>query len=150
MIRRPPIPTLFPYPTLSRSVAPPMTTPPGYARYLSAAIRAAVDVPVVGVGRFLTAAQAERALADGDCDLVGAVRAQIADPKFAVKALTGRDGEVRRCLGCNQECVARVGLNRPLGCVTNPRTGREAPLPVPERRRRVLVVGGGPDRKSVV
>jgi mycofactocin system FadH/OYE family oxidoreductase 2 len=129
--------------TLDR-VVPPMTTPPGYARYLSAAIRAAVDVPVVGVGRFLTPAQAERALAMSDCDLVGAVRAQIADPEFGAKALTGRDGEVRRCLGCNQECVGRVGLNRPLGCVTNPRAGREAPLPPPERRRRVLVVGGGP------
>ena len=129
--------------TLDR-VVPPMTTPPGYARYLSAAIRAAVDVPVIGVGRFLTPAQAERALADGDCDLVGAVRAQIADPEFAAKALGGRDGEIRRCLGCNQECVGRVGLNRPLGCVTNPRAGREAPLPMPRRRRRVLVVGGGP------
>jgi mycofactocin system FadH/OYE family oxidoreductase 2 len=129
--------------TLDR-VVPPMTTPPGYARYLSGAVRAAVDVPVVGVGRFLTPAQAERALADGDCDLVGAVRAQIADPEFAAKALSGRDGEVRRCLGCNQECVGRVGLNRPLGCVTNPRAGREAPLPVPGRRRRVLVVGAGP------
>ncbi len=129
--------------TLDR-VVPPMTTPPGYARYLSAAVRAAVDVPVIGVGRFLTPAQAERALADGDCDLVGAVRAQIADPDFAAKALSGRDGEVRRCLGCNQECVGRVGLNRPLGCVTNPRAGREAPLPVPGRRRRVLVIGAGP------
>jgi 2,4-dienoyl-CoA reductase (NADPH2) len=28
--------------------------------------------------------------------------------------------------------------------VTNPRAGREAPLPPPVRRRRVLVVGGGP------
>ena len=42
--------------TLDR-VVPPMTTPPGYARYLSAAIRGAVDVPVIGVGRFLTPAQ---------------------------------------------------------------------------------------------
>ncbi|TFV54249.1 mycofactocin system FadH/OYE family oxidoreductase 2 [Geodermatophilus sp. DF01-2] len=129
--------------TLDR-VVPPMTTPPGYARYLSAAVRAAVDVPVAGVGRFLTPAQAGQALADGHCDLVGAVRAQIADPEFAAKALGGRDGEIRRCLGCNSDCVGRVGLNRPLGCVTNPRAGREAPLPVPRRRRRVLVVGGGP------
>ncbi|SNS84289.1 2,4-dienoyl-CoA reductase (NADPH2) [Geodermatophilus pulveris] len=129
--------------TLDR-VVPPMTTPPGYARPVSAAVRAAVGVPVVGVGRFLTPAQAERALADGDCDLVGAVRAQIADPEFAAKALGGRAGEVRRCLGCNQDCVGRVGRNLPLGCVANPRAGREAPLPVPRRRRRVLVVGGGP------
>ncbi|MGK5171150.1 mycofactocin system FadH/OYE family oxidoreductase 2 [Geodermatophilus sp. CPCC 205761] len=125
-------------------VIPPMTTPPGYARHVAAAIRAAVDVPVIGVGRFLTPGQAERALADGDCDLVGVVRGQIADPQFAAKALAGRAGEIRTCLGCNQECAGAVGVNRPLGCVTNPRAGREAPLPVPVRRRRVLVVGGGP------
>nr|WP_204332329.1 mycofactocin system FadH/OYE family oxidoreductase 2 [Geodermatophilus sabuli] len=129
--------------TLER-VIPPMTTPPGYARYVSAAIRAAVDVPVIGVGRFLSPAQAERSLADGDCDLVGVVRGQIADPRFAVKARTGRAADIRTCLGCNQECVGRVGLNRPLGCVTNPRAGRETLLPAPSRRRRVLVVGGGP------
>ncbi|MGY1660352.1 mycofactocin system FadH/OYE family oxidoreductase 2 [Geodermatophilus sp. SYSU D00705] len=129
--------------TLER-VIPPMTTAPGYARPLAAAIRAAAGVPVIGVGRFLAPEQAERALADGDCDLVGVARGQIADPEFAGKALTGRAAEIRTCLGCNQECVGRVGLNRPLGCVTNPRAGREAPLPVPVRRRRVLVVGGGP------
>jgi mycofactocin system FadH/OYE family oxidoreductase 2 len=125
-------------------VIPPMTTPPGCARHLAAAIRAAVDVPVIGVGRFLAPEQAERALAGGDCDLVGVARGQIADPEFGVKARTGRSAEIRTCLGCNQECVGRVGLNRPLGCVTNPRAGREAPLPVPRARRRVLVVGGGP------
>ncbi|SFK42503.1 mycofactocin system FadH/OYE family oxidoreductase 2 [Geodermatophilus ruber] len=125
-------------------VIPPMTTPPGYARYVSAAVRAAVDVPVIGVGRFLHPGQAEQALAAGDCDLVGLVRAQIADPEFATKVRTGRAAEIRTCLGCNQECAGRVGLNRPLGCVTNPRAGREAPLPPPRRRRRVLVVGGGP------
>jgi 2,4-dienoyl-CoA reductase (NADPH2) len=49
------------------------------------------------------------------------------------------------CLGCNQECVGRVGVNRSLECAVNPRAGREAvPLPAPGRRRRVLVVGGGP------
>ncbi|WP_233517780.1 mycofactocin system FadH/OYE family oxidoreductase 2 [Geodermatophilus marinus] len=128
--------------TLDR-VVPPMTTPTGYARPFAAAVRAAVGVPVIGVGRFLTPGQAEAALAAGDCDLVGAVRAQVADPAWAAKALAGRAGEIRRCLGCNQECVGAVGLGRALGCVTNPRAGREAPLPVPARRR-VLVVGGGP------
>jgi 2,4-dienoyl-CoA reductase (NADPH2) len=39
-----------------------------------------------------------------------------------------------------------MGLNRWLGCIENPRTGREAvSLPPPRRRgRRVIVVGGGP------
>ena len=125
-------------------VVPPMTTPPGYALHVAAAVRAAVGVPVIGVGRFLAPSQAEAALAAGACDLVGVVRGQIADPEFAAKARTGRAGEIRTCLGCNQECVGRVGCGAALGCVQNPSAGREA-LPAPRRRgRRVLVVGGGP------
>ena len=61
----------------------PMPVPPGYALAVPAAIRRAVAVPVIGVGRFTEHAQAERALAEGHCDLVGVVRGQIADPGFA-------------------------------------------------------------------
>ncbi|MGZ4565782.1 MAG: mycofactocin system FadH/OYE family oxidoreductase 2 [Blastococcus sp.] len=129
--------------TLGR-VVPPMTTQPGYALHVAAAVRAAIGVPVIGVGRFVEPAQAEQALADGACDLVGVVRGQIADPEFAAKARAGRPGEIRTCLGCNQECVGRVGRGAALGCVQNPSAGRET-LPAPRRRgRRVLVVGGGP------
>ncbi|HEV7213422.1 MAG TPA: mycofactocin system FadH/OYE family oxidoreductase 2 [Blastococcus sp.] len=126
------------------SVVPPMTTPPGYALQVAAAVRAAVDVPVIGVGRFLAPSQVEEALASGACDLVGVVRGQIADPSFAAKARAGRPEEIRTCLGCNQECVGRVGRGAALGCVQNPSAGREW-LPAPGRGgRRVLVVGGGP------
>ena len=38
----------------------------------------------------------------------------------------GATDETRLCLSCNQECVGRMGLNRWLGCIENPRTGREA------------------------
>lgn len=117
--------------------------PPGYALPISAALRRAVDLPVIGVGRFTDPADAERALADGHCDLVGVVRGQIADPEFAAKARAGRP--VRACVGCNQECVGQVGRNRWLGCTVNPRAGRESvPLPDPGPARRVLVVGAGP------
>ena len=110
--------------------------------------------------------QAERALRAGHCDLVGVVRGQIADPDFAVKARSGRADAIRLCLSCNQECVGRMGLNRWLGCIENPRTGREAEIacaqaprapgpgrpgadaqrrrPVDRRRRRVVVAGAGP------
>lgn len=124
-------------------VEAPMPVPAGYALHVPRAIRAAVALPVVGVGRFTDREQAERALADGACDLVGVVRGQIADPEFAAHA---RTGGIRTCVACNQECVGRVGLNQRLGCVVNPVAGREAaPLPAPQpARRRVLVVGGGP------
>ena len=87
----------------------------------------------------------ERALAEGHCDLVGVVRGQIADADFVAKARAGLTDDIRLCLSCNQECVGRMGLNRWLGCIENPRTGRESVvLPFPTRRRRVVVVGGGP------
>ncbi|MFC7310459.1 mycofactocin system FadH/OYE family oxidoreductase 2 [Streptomyces monticola] len=123
-----------------------MAVPPGYALFISNAIRRAVRLPVIGVGRIKDPVQAERALAEGHCDLVGVVRGQIADPDFAAKARAGRTPAIRTCLSCNQECVGRMGLNRWLGCIENPRAGREAvPLPTPgPRPRRVVVVGGGP------
>lgn len=109
-----------------------MQVPPGYAMYISSAIREAVRVPVVGVGRFKDPLQADRALRDGQADLIGVVRGQIADPDFAAKARSGNADQIRTCLSCNQECVGRMGLNRWLGCIENPRAGREAVgLPTP-------------------
>jgi mycofactocin system FadH/OYE family oxidoreductase 2 len=123
-----------------------MAVPPGYALFIASALRRAIDLPVIGVGRFKDPLQAERALHDGHCDLVGVVRGQIADSHFAAKARAGHTEDIRLCLSCNQECVGRMGLNRWLGCIENPRTGREAEPPPPRAttRRRVLVVGAGP------
>ncbi|HET7651890.1 MAG TPA: mycofactocin system FadH/OYE family oxidoreductase 2 [Acidimicrobiales bacterium] len=125
-----------------------MHVPPGYALFIPSALRKAVDLPVIGVGRFKDPVQAERALDDGHCDLVGVVRGQIADADFAAKAQAGLTDDIRLCLSCNQECVGRMGLNRWLGCIENPRTGREAEwtgLPLRAAApRRVVVVGGGP------
>lgn len=125
-----------------------MHIPPGYALFIPSAFRKAVDLPVIGVGRFKDPLQAERALADGHCDLVGVVRGQIADAEFAAKARAGATEETRLCLSCNQECVGRMGLNRWLGCIENPRTGREAEYerrpPTLAAKRRVMVVGAGP------
>jgi mycofactocin system FadH/OYE family oxidoreductase 2 len=130
-----------------------MHVPPGYALFIPSAIRKAVDLPVVGVGRFKDPLQAERALAEGHCDLVGVVRGQIADADFAAKARAGASEEIRLCLSCNQECVGRMGLNRWLGCIENPHTGQELrsfrgnrPVRADSRgqKRVVLVVGAGP------
>jgi mycofactocin system FadH/OYE family oxidoreductase 2 len=127
-----------------------MHIPPGYAMFIPSAIRKAVDLPVVGVGRFKDPLQAERALADDHCDLVGVVRGQIADPDFAAKARAGATDEIRLCLSCNQECVGRMGLNRWLGCIENPRAGREslavraAAEPPTRPAPAVMIAGAGP------
>ncbi|MGZ4694655.1 MAG: mycofactocin system FadH/OYE family oxidoreductase 2 [Acidimicrobiales bacterium] len=137
-----------------------MHIPPEYALFIPSALRKAVDLPVVGVGRFKDPLQAERALAQGHADLIGVVRGQIADADFAAKARAGSHHDIRLCLSCNQECVGRMGLNRWLGCIENPATGREALLTGgstgqvgqagqavalrPRAPTRVVVVGGGP------
>ena len=124
-----------------------MHVPPGYAMFIPSAIRKAVDLPVVGVGRFKDPLQAERALAEGHCDLVGVVRGQIADADFAAKAKAGATDDIRLCLSCNQECVGRMGLNRWLGCIENPRTGKEAAQAkrrAAPTRKSVMIVGAGP------
>ena len=126
-----------------------MHVPPGYAMFIPSAIRKAVDLPVVGVGRFKDPLQAERALSEGHCDLVGVVRGQIADADFVAKARAGATDETRLCLSCNQECVGRMGLNRWLGCIENPRTGREAeyaarPATLVSKPKKVMIVGAGP------
>jgi 2,4-dienoyl-CoA reductase (NADPH2) len=136
-----------------------MHIPPDYAMFIPSAIRNEVSLPVIGVGRFKDPLQADRALAEGHADLIGVVRGQIADPDFAAKARAGLTDTIRLCLSCNQECVGRMGLNRWLGCIENPHTGREATLGPPPRpgarapvtvngRSRgtgqVAVVGGGP------
>jgi 2,4-dienoyl-CoA reductase (NADPH2) len=125
-----------------------MHVPPGYALFIPSAIRKAVELPVIGVGRFKDPLQAERALAEGHCDLVGVVRGQIADAEFAAKARAGATEDIRLCLSCNQECVGRMGLNRWLGCIENPRTGREVEGVGLARRtarpKAVMIAGAGP------
>ncbi|MGB2757376.1 MAG: mycofactocin system FadH/OYE family oxidoreductase 2 [Acidimicrobiia bacterium] len=125
-----------------------MHIPPGYASFIPSAIRREVSLPVIGVGRFKDPLQAERAIEQGHCDLVGAVRAQIADPDFAAKARSGHVDDIRLCLSCNQECVGRMGLNRWLGCIENPEAGREhirsSEGSVLVNERHAVVVGSGP------
>ena len=106
-----------------------MATPRGYANYIPAAIRAAVDVPVIGVGRFGDPEQAERALGDGVCDLVGVVRGQIAEPEFAALARAGtRAGAY---LPGVQSGLHRAGRTQPRA-----RLRGECPGRVPSRCRR--------------
>lgn len=127
----------------------PMSLPPAYAVYMASAIRRAVKLPVITVGRIKDPNQAEDALKSGHADLVGMVRAQISDAYFANKSLTGQQDLIRGCLSCNQSCIGRVGLNKTLGCVQNPAVGKEKTwgedtTKPAAKTKKVLVIGGGP------
>ena len=104
-----------------------MHIPPGYSMFIPSALRKAVDLPIVGrrpfqgsaAGRTGTGRRAT-ATSSGWC----VARSPIAE--FAAKGtwrVHRRGAPVP--VSCNQECVGRMGLNRWLGCIENPRTGRE-------------------------
>lgn len=76
--------------------------PFGRNLHLSRAIRGALraeglQTPVVGAGGITGFRIAERALREGDCDIVAAARQSLADPDWWLKVRSGRGGEVRRC-----------------------------------------------------
>jgi 2,4-dienoyl-CoA reductase-like NADH-dependent reductase (Old Yellow Enzyme family) len=115
-----------------------------------AVLRAALpDVPLIATTRVVDLASADGLVAGGVADAVGMTRALIADPELVAKAAHGRPEDVVPCVGCNQGCIGHYHAGLPIGCLVNPRTGRERTLPRAVRgaggaARRVLVAGGGP------
>jgi NADPH-dependent 2,4-dienoyl-CoA reductase/sulfur reductase-like enzyme len=109
--------------------------------------RIAGGVPVIAVGKILDPGQAEAALEQEKCDLVGMTRAQIADPDLVRKVESGVSHRIRPCVGANSGCVDRMEQSLPITCFHNPDVGREwrlPPLEIVDAPHRVLVVGAGP------
>jgi 2,4-dienoyl-CoA reductase-like NADH-dependent reductase (Old Yellow Enzyme family) len=129
----------------------PMYGAPGYNRPYSAAIRDAVDpLPVLcAPGRLVDPGEAERALAEGQADMVGLGRALISDPLWVQKTQDGREDSIRQCVFCNQYTMGNLYKGLPVGCIQNPVTGREATrgahsLVSVTQKKKVIVIGGGP------
>ena len=115
-------------------VPPPPARPDALAGPL-AAVREAVDVPVIGTTQVVDVRAAEALIAGGGADAVGMTRALIADPDLVAKAAAGATDEIIACIGCNQGCIGHYHAGVPIGCVVNPRTGRERTLPRPSAGR---------------
>ncbi|MCE5264371.1 MAG: FAD-dependent oxidoreductase [Deltaproteobacteria bacterium] len=124
-----------------------MDTEPGFNLFRARAIRAAAGVPVIGVGRISDPELAEKALAEGDADLISFGRPHLTDPDFIAKAAAGDFAEIRRCVACNQGCIERLSFEmKSATCSFNPACGREylgAPEPV-AAPKRLWVIGAGP------
>lgn len=126
-----------------------MHTPLGYTVPLAAGIRSRIKLPVFCTGRINDPMMAEKVLANGQADMIGMCRALICDPFLPKKAQEARLGDIRYCIGDNQNCIGRIGMNKPLACIQNPAVGLEKqwgegtakPAPV---KKRVMVVGAGP------
>lgn len=129
------------------SAVPSMAYKLGLYAHLAASIRKVVDVPVLATGRIVDPVQADQVIADGQADLCVMNRALIADPHMPNKARAGQLEDIRQCMGYNEGCIDRIYTGRGVTCVQNPVIGREAEwseLPVSLRKKKVVVVGGGP------
>lgn len=118
--------------------------PGGYIGFAKA-VKAAISIPVIAVGR-IEPDVAERHIAAGDFDFLAMGRKLLADPELPNKLRDGRQSDVRPCIYC-YICVSQIFINQPLRCAVNPAVGHENTLGqiIPaETPRRILVVGGGP------
>ena len=79
--------------------------------------------------------------------MVAMARALIADPDAVIKAKNGRPETIRPCVRCNT-CIDLAHRSLlPVHCAVNPLAGREFEFivaPAPKRRKKVVVIGGGP------
>src|SRR5215813_12302025 len=132
---------------LQAAAVPNMSYATGVFVPLAAAIKQAVPgMPIFHASRIVDPVHADRTVAAGQIDVVGMTRALIADPELPQKAREGRLDDIRTCVGANEGCIDRIYLGKPVTCVQNPATGREAELGEVRpsvRPKRVVVVGGG-------
>lgn len=123
----------------------PTDHPEGWRLPFARRLRAASGLPVIGVGVIRRPETAERALAEGDCDLIALGRALLVDPDWPEKVRTGRADRIVPCTSCNW-CIDRLIADAPVACAENPEIGREGRAAPPRvtRPTRAVVVGAGP------
>ncbi len=114
--------------------------------WLAERIKQAVDVPVATIGGLNDPAMMEEILASGKADVIEMSRALTADPYLPLKAASGQEDKITKCIRCFL-CLNQTATKRNIRCSVNPVIGREldhaAALP-PVDPKKVLVVGGGP------
>ncbi len=109
----------------------------------AAAIKAAVQVPVIASGRVEVEA-AEAHIAAGKYDFLAMGHKLLADPDLPSKLAGNAPEMIRPCIYC-YTCVSTAYVRKPLRCAVNPDTGFECDRIEPKRAgQHFVVIGGGP------
>ncbi|MFN8533940.1 MAG: FAD-dependent oxidoreductase [Dehalococcoidia bacterium] len=128
----------------------PGLSPEGFLLPLAKVVKQAVDVPVIAPG-WITPELGEKAVRDGEADLIAIGRALIADPELANKLAAGQIEDIVPCIRCNK-CLGErkswdvFSSTGGVQCMVNASVGREREYEIRPASiaKRVLVVGGGP------
>ncbi|WP_370279598.1 FAD-dependent oxidoreductase [Pontibacterium sp.] len=114
--------------------------------WVTARVRAELNIPLITSNRINMPQVAEDVLARGDADMVSMARPFLADPEFVAKAEQSRADEINTCIGCNQACLDHIFVGKLTSCLVNPRACHETELQIEptEAPKRFAVVGAGP------
>ena len=120
----------------------------GWRKYMAAAVKEAVSIPVIAANLIRSPEQAEAQLQEGTQDMISLGRPHIADPHWANKAKEERAEDIKRCVCCLY-CIESMQNNAYSGdhgyCAVNPFVGEEDyKLPKDGDGRKVMVIGAGP------
>jgi 2,4-dienoyl-CoA reductase (NADPH2) len=110
--------------------------------------KAGIKTPLCMAYRLNRPEVADKAIGNGIIDYWEGCRPGIADPYLPKKITEGRPEDVAICPADNQGCFYYIFVDQLMGCLMNPRVGREwdptYEIRPAEKKKKVLVVGGGP------
>ena len=124
---------------------PTMFLPDGVNVRYAAEIKKHVTTPVATVGALTDPEMMNEIILSGQADIVQLGRQTLADPDLPLKARTGREDEINKCLRC-MTCFSCSTASGIFYCATNPIIGHELDVingTPPREQRTVLVAGGG-------
>jgi 2,4-dienoyl-CoA reductase-like NADH-dependent reductase (Old Yellow Enzyme family) len=120
------------YGRLPRQIMPSKRQPMGTYIAQAEAIKKAVEMPVIAVGRINSPELAAEIISQNKADLVALGRQLITDPEWAKKAQASRFDDIVQCDSCNKNCIKSIPENRKrFGsedlslCSVNDRAGKE-------------------------
>jgi len=113
-------------------------------------IKAALNIPIMVVGRINDPLIAESIISEGKADLICMGRGLLADPELPRKAQEGRLEDIRICIACNT-CMQSIFRKGRIECLVNPGLGREKEMEIHLAKipKKVMVIGGGPGGLNV-
>ncbi len=123
---------------------PTMFLEDGCNTFYAAEVKKHVKTPVATVGALTDVRMMEELIASGQTDIVELGRQSLADPDLPLKAQTGREDDINRCMRCFT-CFSNSTLGGIFYCSTNPEIGNELDcmFDVPPREKKTVLVAGG-------
>lgn len=133
--------------TIAGVFSSPLTVPhkPGMLVFLAEAMKKAVRLPVITVGR-ISPELGEQILQQGRADYIAIGRGLYTDPMLPNKVASGRVEDIIPCIDCLLCVHELIYEDRCVKCTVNPAIGMEKEYTITKTSnpKMVMVVGGGP------